>query len=172
LNDWKTFLFGLSIGLNVAFLAVWGFFVLEDTLDRNGIVEDSDRKSYRHKKDDHKSDHRAGQWFYREKLGVSASRWEKIKPRLRDFHEKAHDLCEKIGRRRNELLGLIAAEDSSDSAIEGKKAEIIELRDRKQTMTIDYFSSKKEMLTARQQSKFFDMLRRDPHCEKHEMFLK
>lgn len=171
MNDWKTFLFGLSIGLNIAFLAVWGFFVLEDTLDRYGVVEEHHGTNNKHWDRDKRHGHGGGEWFYREKLGVSETQWNKIEPRLKAFHRKAYDLCRKIGERRNELLGLIASDTTPDTAIKKKKEEILDLRRRKQTMAIDYFGEKKSQLTPSQQSTFFEMLRRKPHCEKHMRLL-
>lgn len=173
MNDWKTFLFGLSIGLNIAFLAVWGFFVLEDTLDRHGVVEDGyrgDKSHWKKNKEDH--DRPSGEWFYRKKLGVSDSQWESIKPRLKTFHRDAYRLCKEIGEKRNELIGLIASGNVSDSVVEEKKQTILELKRRKQSMAIDYFSEKKDQLTPAQETTFFDMLRRKPHCGKHLGFIK
>jgi len=170
MNDWKTFLFGLSIGLNIAFFAVWGFFALEDTLDRYGLVEE--REQPREEKWDRKSDHSPGWWFYHKKLDASEEQWEKIKPRLKEFHRSSYELCKEIGRTRNELLAMVGDDQPDQQAIEAKKQEILELRRKKQSMAIDYFSGKKDVLTTKQQNRFFEMLQREPRCRKHARFLE
>lgn len=175
MTDWKTFLFGLSIGLNIAFFAVWGFFALEDTLDRHGIVQEGKHGKYKgdhHKKKwDGKKKHSAGWWFYHKKLDVTEEQWETIKPRLKEFHRSSYELCKEIGQARNELLALVGREDPDEEAIEAKKQAILDLRRQKQALAVDYFSGKKDVLNSDQRDRFFKMLRHEPRCKKHSRFL-
>jgi len=159
--------FGLSIGLNVAFFAVWGFFTIEDYLEAG---QDWKHENHQRQKWDRDKNDPAW-WFYRKKLNVTESQWENLRPDLREFHRRAYRMCRKIGRIRNDLLGLIA-DGAGTKRIESKKEEIIELRRRKQEMAIEYFRGKKEFLNTDQLAELFSVLRHKPRCAKHARFIE
>jgi len=167
----RTLLFGISIGINIAFFSVWGFFALEDTLD--GEYQHHDRK-WSKKKEKHKDDDRgkAGHWFYKEKLNVSDTQWAKIRPRMEAFHRKAHDLCKKINRKRNRLFSVLEDGDTSLKTVKPLREQIKRLQQRKQDLSVEYFRKKPEHLTDRQRRQFFRMMQRDDRCTKHTRFFR
>lgn len=169
MNDWRNFLFGLSIGLNVAFLAVWGFFVLEDLFEPRRA-----RKPHRRPEEVHGRDHggrELARKFYFKKIDVSDSQWKRIEPRLKNFHREAYELCREIGRKRNRLLELVN-EAAPDTEINRVREEIIGLRKSKQDKAIKYFEDKKKYLSAKQSERFFRLLSKKPRCRKHAAFLE
>ncbi len=170
MKDWKTFGLGLSIGLNIAFLAVWGFFVLEDVFE--GPRDWHKKKFHDRRHREQRKHHGIGWHFYHRELDVSDSQWKKIKPRMQRFHRKAYQICQKIGRLRNELLTQIGKQNPAREKIRQLKEEIVKLRRQKQELSVKYFRNKREVLNPQQQHRFFRFLQRKPRCEEHEKFLE
>ncbi|MFB6355256.1 MAG: hypothetical protein ABEJ65_01925 [bacterium] len=163
----------LSLGMNLAFLIVWGM-VMFSGVEMEWIEQDGHWKKYdkHHDKHDWKEkDEGPGYWFYRKKLGASDTQWRKIEPRLRAFHKEAFQLCRKIGKQRNKLLTKLAETNGDTEQLQAIKERILELRREKQEKSIRYFHGKKDVLTDEQASRLFRILRKKPRCEKHARFI-
>ena len=174
-ESWKTPLFFLSLGMNIAFLLVLGFFALpgievEYFEERDhGKIDRDDHKpaSYRRKKK------RQPGWFlYRKKIGVSDTQWQSIRENMEKFHRNALEICRTISGLRNDILTLIQDPEPNRERIRKKESQIIRLRRKKHAMFVDYMSAKKNHLTGAQQEKFFAMLRGKKHCGQHARFLE
>jgi Spy/CpxP family protein refolding chaperone len=174
-ESWKSPLFFLSLGMNIAFLFVLGFFALP------GIEVEyfEEREHEKYDRDDHKAvssrrkkRKKPGWYLYRKKIGVSDTQWQNIRHNMGQFHRNALKICRKISGLRNEILTLIEDPEPNRERIRKKESQIIRLRRKKHAMFLDYMSAKKNHLTRAQQEKFFAMLRGKKHCGQHARFLE
>ncbi len=92
-------------------------------------------------------------------LNVSADQWNAIEPRLRSFRASADGICAQIGELRRGIIDLLAAENPDLEAIKAKQAEVLEGQRKMQGLVIDQLMVERQVLTAEQRQRLFEMLR-------------
>lgn len=147
---WNTLrqpLLALSVGLNLAFIAVW----LIQWLPASD-VGDSDPRS-------------AGpvnpsvpSLLHRE-IGVSAAQWRQIAPLARDFRASARDQRRQIQALRNQLLDLLAMPEVDEAAIAATQEAILTHQRQMQNMVIDHLLMQKRLLSPEQAQRLMRSLR-------------
>ena len=96
-------------------------------------------------------------------LGVTNEQWQRLEPRLAQFHQTAQAVCRQTQAKRAELVDLIAA-GTDRTAIAARQEEILAGQRRMQELVIEQLRAEKEVLTAEQQRKLFDMIRAHSGC--------
>jgi len=139
-----------SVGLNVAFIAMW----IAHAAPSQTVTEETGPPAARQTV-----------WcpLHRE-LGVTREQWVRIEPRLREFQAAVGELCEQAAAIRSEVIELIAAEEPDVAAIRAKQDEILATKQRIQRLVVDHLLAEKEVLTPRQQKQLFAMLRDRAGC--------
>jgi Spy/CpxP family protein refolding chaperone len=97
-------------------------------------------------------------------LHVSPQQWAEIEPRLREFQAAVGPLCQQVDRSRSEVIGMIAAAEPDLEAIRAKQDEILATKRAIQSRVVDHLLAEKEILTAEQQARLFDLLRQRVGC--------
>jgi Spy/CpxP family protein refolding chaperone len=147
-------LMGLSVALNLGFAGVWA---------AQTVRSDAVRRFFQCP-----GGHAAGGsgtvWcpLHRE-LGVTNEQWQRLEPRLAQFHQTAQAVCRQTQAKRAELVDLIAA-GTDRTAIAARQEEILAGQRRMQELVIEQLRAEKEVLTAEQQRKLFDMIRAHSGC--------
>ncbi|OHB66514.1 MAG: hypothetical protein A2Y77_02290 [Planctomycetes bacterium RBG_13_62_9] len=141
----------LSVALNVGFAGVWA----AQTVAGHWSV----REGRRQKSDD------GAIWcpLYR-RLNVTDEQWRRLEPGLTPFQQASQSLYEEIQRRRAEFIDLVAAAQTDREAIAAKQEEIRAGQRQMQELVVAQLLAEKEVLTAEQQTKLFDMIRRHSGC--------
>lgn len=169
---WQNFkepLLFLSLGINIAFVSVIGFFLFTDF-----HMEYEDHWKHDKHKQEMKTRHdRDPGWhFYTGKVGVSDTQWQNLRPDMEKFHGNAYEICKTIRTLRNGILKLIEDSESNSKLIQQKEEEIIDLKAKKQRMFVEYMNRKKQYLNRDQEKRFFEFLRKKKDCDKHARFLE
>ncbi len=137
----------LSVALNIAFVAIWAFHAIRAA---HCCVY-----SVRHDK----------VWCpLHRRLNVTDEQWREIEPRLQAFCEASSNVCAELNKSRDELIALIAATETDQTAIEARQEEILAGQRRMQNLVIEHLLSQKDVLTPVQQRKLFEMIRRRSGC--------
>ncbi len=136
----------LSVALNVAFVGVWGL--------RELRYRDVAEKPY---------DGPVWCPLYR-RLGVTAEQWGRIEPRLKAFRRQSRALCKEMSSLRAGMIDILAAENPDPRAIAEKQGEIRAGQARMQKLVIEHLLAEKEVLTAEQEDKLFEMIRDQSSC--------
>jgi len=136
----------LSIALNVAFAGVWlAYAAGSRTPSQEQRCQPGDSSTV---------------WCpLHRQLNVSADQWKKIEPHLRSFRASADAICRQTGELRRGIIDQLAAEHPDLDAIEAKQAHILEGQRKMQGLVIDQLITEKQVLTAQQQQRLFEMLR-------------
>jgi Spy/CpxP family protein refolding chaperone len=132
-NNLRRPLLALSVGLNLAFIAVW----LVQTLSAPGDAGGPSRSEI---------DSAVPSALHRE-IGVTEDQWQKIEPLVRKFREKAITQRQEISALRGQLLDLLTIPTVDEAAIREKQAEILAGQRRMQNLVIDHLLREKEMLS-------------------------
>lgn len=155
---WKQtgrYLIAVSVALNAAFLAMWIIHAAASHLPAEpaGPVEDLQ-----------------GIWcpLHRE-LGVSAEQWREIEPRLQAFQAAVGELCDQIDRKRSEVIDALAAEEPDLEAIRARQDEILATKREMQRLVVAHLLAEKQMLSAGQEQRLFEMLRNRTGCAEPPM---
>jgi len=137
LNQLRKPLFIFSIGLNVAFVAIW-------------LVQTVPDISRRKSTDDTIVSDEIPSALHRE-IGVTPEQWKQIEPHVRFFHEKAQEQRRVIETLRNQLMDLLAKSDTNESTIRAKQEEILLGQRGMQNLVIELLLMEREFLTPEQQ---------------------
>jgi len=143
----------LSIALNVAFAGVWLTYAAGSrTQSPEQRCEPGDSSTV---------------WCpLHRQLNVSVDQWKEIEPHLRSFRASADGICRQIGELRRGIIDQLAAENPDLDAIKAKQAEILEGQRKMQGLVIGQLMTEKEVLTAEQQQRLFEMLRGGTACDR------
>ena len=146
---WKKAVFYLaiaSLGLNLAFVGVWGAHAWPETVP-TGPSEES------------------GVWCpLHRALKVSPQQWSEIEPRLKEFQASVGVLCNQIDVLRSEVIELIAADRPDRNAIQRKQEEILASKRQIQQLVVEHLLAEREVLTSEQVEQLFTMLRNRTCC--------
>jgi Spy/CpxP family protein refolding chaperone len=150
---WKQARFSLivaSVGLNVAFIAMWIAYAAPPRARPEETGQRTTRRTI---------------WcpLHRE-LSVTEGQWQQIEPRLREFQAAVGELCRQVNVKRSEVIDLIAAEEPDAESIRAKQDEILATKWRIQDLVADHLLAEKEILSPKQQQQLFEMLRNRAHC--------
>ena len=137
----------LSLALNVAFAGVWlAYAAVSRVESQEKRCEPGDGSTV---------------WCpLHRQLNVSADQWKEIEPRLRAFRASADEVCRQISELRRGIIDQLAAANPDLDAIKAKQGEILAGQRKMQGLVIDQLMAEKEVLTAEQQQRLFEMLRR------------
>lgn len=141
-----SFLILASLGLNLAFVGVWVAHAWPA-------------------REDDQSDQQSAIWCpLHRALEVSPQQWSQIEPRLREFQAAVGELCQQVDRARSEVIEMVAAEEPDLNAIRAKQDEILAAKWVIQSRVVDHLLAEKEILTADQHARLFEMLRQRVGC--------
>ena len=141
----------LSVGFNAAFVGVWA----SRTVGARFVCPGPDASQAG----------KGGIWCpLHRKLGTTDAQWRQIEPLLADFRKSAQTTCQDVGRKRTEMMDLIASPQPAPDAIRAKQEEIIAGQRRMQELVIAQLLSEKKILTQAQQKELFEMIRNEAAC--------
>jgi len=134
----------LSVALNIAFIGVW----IVHAVRTHWLVSES-------------SDSEVWCPLHR-KLNVTDEQWQRIEPHIAEFRRRAQVIHAEMNRSRAELIDLIASDEPDRQAITAKEEKIRAGQQRMQQLVVDHLLAEKQVLTAEQQKKFFELILDDP----------
>ena len=137
LNRLRTSLLIFSIGLNVAFIAMW-------------LVQTVPDISMRKSTDTTAESGKIPSVLHRE-IGVTSEQWKQIEPHVNFFREKAREQRRTIEALRNQLMELLANPDADESTIRAKQEEILFGQRGMQNLVIELLLKEREFLIPEQQ---------------------
>mgnify|MGYP000657540682 CR=1 FL=1 len=146
-NNLRKPLFALSLGLNLAFIAMW----LIHSLPVPGGGEDISRSV---------DDGAAVPSALHREIGVKEEQWKQIAPLVQAFREKAGKQRRKIRAFRGQLMDLLTMPGVDKAAIRLKQDEILLNQRQMQNLVIDHLLKEKEILSPEQAKKLMQYLRR------------
>ncbi|MBN2579670.1 MAG: periplasmic heavy metal sensor [Pirellulales bacterium] len=150
----KLLLLILSVALNVAFVGVWLVHLAAARTDY-----DQDRCT---------PGDGSSIWcpLHRE-LNVTPEQWSRIEPLLRAFRTEADEICRQMTDLRSEIIDLLATPDTDMAAVKAAQEDVLAGQRKIQELVISQLTAEKEILTPRQQSRLFEMLRNRTGCDRH-----
>lgn len=137
LNRLRTPLLIFSIGLNVAFVAMWLVQTVPDISKRkstDNTVDSGEIPSVLHRE-----------------IGVTPEQWKHIEPHVNFFREKAQEQRRTIEALRNQLMELLENPHTDESTIRAKQEEILSGQRGMQNLVIELLLKEREFLTQEQQ---------------------
>ena len=137
-------LFALSLGLNLAFIAMW----LVHTLSTPGNMVASSPSGI---------DSGVPSALHRE-IGVTEEQWRKIEPLVLEFREKAGKQRQKIRALRGKLMDLLTMPEEDQAAIRKTQKEILSGQRRMQNLVIDHLLKEKAFLSPQQGKRLIQSL--------------
>lgn len=138
--------FALSVGLNLAFIAVWlvhSLSVPGDTESLSCVAIDNAVPSALHRE-----------------IGVTVEEWQKIEPWVQDFREKAVNQRQKISSIRGQLMDLLIMQKVDQADIREKQEEILEGQRMMQNLVIEHLLMEKELLSPEHGKRLMQSLQR------------
>ena len=143
-NNLRKPLFALSLGLNLAFIAMWLVHSLSAPGDAGGLSRteiDGSVPSVLHRE-----------------IGVTEEQWRKIKPLVLDFREKAGKQRHEISALRGQLMDLLTMPEVDEAAIRKTQEEILAGQRRMQNLVIGHLLKEKEFLSPEQGKRLMQFL--------------
>jgi Spy/CpxP family protein refolding chaperone len=126
-------LLALSLGLNLAFVAIW--------LTHSIPGWTADKKAAKPL-----AVHSAVPSPLHREIGVTPEQWEAIEPLLLEFREQAGKQRQIITSLREQLMELLIMPDADETAIRSKQEEILAGQRRMQNLVIDHLLREKALL--------------------------
>lgn len=149
----KTLLVLLSVTLNVAFVAGWGWRAIRPAPESSaGSPCASALSLHQH-------------------LDLTPEQRRELEPRLEQFRKETAATFTQLNRERNELLELLAAPEPNRELIRAKQQEIQADQRQCQERLIAHILAEKQALSPDQQRKYFDLLRQQPGTHLPERIL-
>jgi hypothetical protein len=135
-----------SLGLNLAFVTVWFIHAWPNS----AFGEFGERPAI---------------WCpLHRSLQVTPRQWADIEPRLRAFQVSVGELCQQVDRARSGVIEMVAAEQPDLEAIRARQDEILAVKQVIQSRVVEHLLFEKEILSAGQQERLFEMLRQHVVC--------
>lgn len=157
MNTKTKFLLGLlSVTLNVAFVAGWGWRTMRAS-SGTIILPPAAGSS-------------AGLSLHQQ-LGLTPEQWRQIEPGLTQFRKETAASFEHMNRQRNELLELLAAPQPDRERLRMKQQEIQATQRQCQERLLSHILAERQVLLPDQQRKYFDLLRLQPGAHLPERVL-
>jgi len=144
----------LSVALNVGFLSVWAVHAIRGHWSgASGCAHDG-------------ADERVWCPLHRQ-LDVSDEQWRQLEPRMTEFRQRTQAVCEEVGRKRRELMELLASPQPDPDAIAAKQDEVLVGQRQVQQLVIDHLLAERQVLTPEQRDRLFGLLRQRSGCAGH-----
>lgn len=143
-NNLRKPLFALSVGLNLAFIAMWLVHSLSAPVNMGDLspsVIDSAVPSALHRE-----------------IGVTEEQWQKIEPLVLDFRENASIQRQKISTLRGQLMDLLTMPNVDEAAIRQTQEEILAGQRRMQNLVIDHLLKEREFLSPEQRKRLMQSI--------------
>lgn len=145
-NNIRKPLFALSLGLNLAFIAMWLVHLPSGPSGNHGIsrtvVSSAAVPSTLHRE-----------------IGVTQEQWKTIAPLVQDFRENAGKQRRKISALRSQLMDLLTMPAVDNAAIGLKQEEIQSNQRQMQNMVIEHLLKEREILSPEQTKKMMQYIR-------------
>jgi Spy/CpxP family protein refolding chaperone len=138
-------LLALSLGLNLAFVAIWLAHSIPSWTTGQKVTKTI-------------AGHSAVPSLLHREIGVTPDQWERIEPIILDFREKAEKQRRMITSLRGQLMDLLVMPDVDETAIRSKQEEILAGQRRMQNLVIDHLLKEKELLSPDQAKKLLQSL--------------
>ncbi len=139
----KNPLLALSLGLNLAFAAVW-------------LIHAFFEWNVRHRTAD--PAHAAIPSRIHREIGVTPEQWKTLEPVILSFRKKAQQQRQEILSLRNQLMDLLVMPDSDLAAMQEKQEEILAAQRQMQGLVIDHLIREKALLSPDQAHKLIQSL--------------
>jgi Spy/CpxP family protein refolding chaperone len=151
----RRYLIAVSVALNVAFVAIWITHAATSRLSAEPANQVETAEVI---------------WcpLHRE-LDVSPQQWREIEPRLKAFQAAVGELCDQVDRSRSEVIEALAAEEPDLEAIRARQDEILATKRKMQGLVVAHLLAEKEILSADQEQRLFEMLRSRTGCAEPPM---
>ncbi|MGI6656311.1 MAG: Spy/CpxP family protein refolding chaperone [Desulfobulbus sp.] len=143
-NSLRKPLLALSVGLNLAFIAMW----LVSSLSAHGGAGGFSRTEF---------DSLVPSRLHRE-IGVTEEQWQKIGPLVLDFREKAGKQRQEISALRGQLMELLTMPEVNEATIRKTQEEILAGQRRMQNLVIGHLLKEKEFLSPEQGKRLMQSL--------------
>ena len=144
-NNIRKPLFAMSLGLNLAFIAIWLVHLASMPSSSGGISSSTTDKTI-------------PSALHRE-IGVTEEQWKRIEPLVQDFREKAGKQRQKISALRGQLMNLLTMSEVDKTSIQLKQDEIFLNQQQMQNLVIDHLLKEKEILSPDQGKTLMNYLR-------------
>lgn len=148
----RTLMIVLSVGLNIAFVAVWAIHRLPTGCRHGG--ERGVRMGGA-----------ACPWH--ERIEATSAQRAAIEARMDAFRAASAPLCAEVNRHRLELIELLSAVEPDRAAIQAKQSEILNGQSQMQARVIANLLDMKKDITPEQQAVFFKFIRERSGCAGH-----
>ncbi len=145
-------LVALSIGLNVAFIAVWLFHAVQGPETRQQILKTV-------------ADHAVPSSLHR-RIGVTIDQWKKIEPYVQHFHEKTKEQRHRNQALRCQLLDLLAKPIVDKTILEAKQKELCVGNCRIKGLAIELLLNEKDILTPAQHKALIEEIKQKSDSHK------
>jgi Spy/CpxP family protein refolding chaperone len=142
-------LLALSLGLNLAFIAIWLAHAAPDWIPGPKAPEKS-------------ADATAVPSALHRDIGVTPDQWKQIAPIIHDFREKAGKQRQMITSLRGQLMDLLAMPVVDETDIRSKQEEILDGQRQMQNLVIGHLLAEKAILSPHQAEKLMHSL--CEHC--------
>jgi Spy/CpxP family protein refolding chaperone len=149
----KTLLVLLSVTLNVAFVASWGWRAMRAAPESLAGSSSTSALSLH------------------QRLELTPEQRRELEPRLEEFRKETAATFARIDRNRGEMLELLAASQPDPERIRAKQQEIQADQRQCQERLIAHLLAEKQVLSPDQQRKYFDLLRQQPGARLPERLL-
>jgi Spy/CpxP family protein refolding chaperone len=143
-NNLRNPLFALSVGLNLAFVAMWLVHSLSAPGDAGGIFRPEIEGA-------------VPSAIHRE-IGVTEEQWQKIEPLVLDFRENASKQRQEISALRGQLMDLLTMPEVDKAAIRKTQEEILAGQRRMQNLVIGHLLKEKAFLSPEQGKRLMQSL--------------
>jgi Spy/CpxP family protein refolding chaperone len=149
-NKFKKPLLAFSVGLNVAFIAIWLVSAVPGSVTEQAAQREIAGS--------------ATTLSLHSELGLTPDQRELIEPQIQRFREQAEDQCETIRTLRAQLMELLAAATVDETAIRAKQDEILAGQRRMQDLVVELLLKEKEILSPKQQGMLLKAIHRQCNC--------
>jgi len=141
-------IFVLSLALNIGFGATWAL-----------------RRFGGKPKTESAPESRAEIWSpLHRKLDVTKKQWEKLEPLVTSFQQETQKQAKKLQNLRDEMVGLLSSAKVDRSAVEKQQERILEGFRGMQDIVLGHLIREKQILTAEQEKRLFEIVRRHTGC--------
>lgn len=144
-NHLRSPLLALSLGLNLAFAAIWLAHAAPDWAAGQTLTKTV-------------ADPLAVPSALHREIGVTPEQWQRIEPIIRDFREKAAQHRQTISSLRGQLVDLLRMPVVDEAAVRSKQEEILTGQRRMQDLVIGHLLKEKAMLAPDQAEKLIQSL--------------
>ncbi len=142
-------LVALSIGLNVAFIAIWLVYAVPVPPTGEQPVKGPEEN---------------GSDYLHRKIGVTTDQWQQIEPHIQNFQKNAQSQRRTVIALRRELMALLAAPGVAEKDIQSKQKEIMAAKRAMQDLVIGLLLREKKILNQEQFRELIKAIQQNCDC--------